>query len=191
MSSRFPAVLRRVVVLAVCALAVAGCGNKEKETTFSDTEGMYLDLGGLKYQVQISRQLNPQDVEDHNYLTGVPRELSRLAPGDSWFAVFIRVENGSDKYRQAAGSFTLKDTQDNTFLPVPVARTKPFGYHGGFVAPKNTLPPAQSPAQLNESIGGAMVLFKVPNASYANRPLELTIRNPKNPRDTASVDLDV
>ena len=74
---------------------------------------------------------------------------------------------------------------------MPIARINPFSYHGGFVAPKNTLPPQSSVAQANESIGGALVLFKVPTESYANRPLELTIRNPRNPTDTASVELDV
>jgi hypothetical protein len=183
--------MRRVLVLAACALVVAGCGNKEKVTKLADNEGIYVDLGGLQYQVEISRQLNPLDVEDHTYLTGVPRTLEHLASGDSWFGVFIRVENGSSRYKPAADSFVLRDTQDNTFLPVPIARTNPFSYQGGFVAPKNALPPRGSVAQLNQSVGGALVLFKVPNANYANRPLVLTIKNPRNQKDTASVDLDV
>ena len=184
---------RRVIVIAVAlfALVAAGCGNKKDQTKFADSEGLYLDLGGLKYQVEMSRQLNPSDVEDHTYLTGVPRTLANLAPGDSWFAVFIRVENNGDKYLPAADSFTLRDTQEDTVLPVPIARTNPVSYHGGFVAPKNTLPPASSVAQANESIGGALVLFRVPTESYANRPLELEIKNPRNPKDTASVELDV
>lgn len=183
--------IRRVALIAFAALLVAGCGNKQKATTFADTEGEYLDLGGLKYQVEMSRQLNPYDVEDHSYLSGIPRSLAKLGSGDSWFAVFIRVENGSDKYKRAAGSFVLKDTQGNTFLPVPISRTNPFSYHGGFVAPQNTLPPASSVALANESIGGALVLFKVPNSSYANRPLDLTIRNPGDQQQTATVELDV
>jgi hypothetical protein len=186
-------VSRRVLVIAVAlfALVGAGCGHKEDQTKFAENEGLYLDLGGLKYQVEMSRQLNPSDVEDHSYLTGVPRTLSSLAPGDSWFAVFIRVENNGDKYVPAADSFQLRDTQDHTFVPVPIARTNPFSYHAGFVAPKNTLPPASSVAQANESIGGSLLLFRVPTESYANRPLELTIKNPRNPHDTATVDLDV
>jgi hypothetical protein len=184
-------VIRRVLVLAACALVVGGCGNKQSEIKFSETEGLYLDLGGLKYQVQISRQLNPYDVEDRSYLEGVPSELARVAPGDSWFAVFIRVENGSGKALPAADSFKLSDTQEHTFLPVPIAKSNPFAYAATNVGPKSNLPPNQSVAQLNESIGGSLVLFKVPVAAYANRPLELTIKNPRNPRDTASVDLDV
>ena len=183
--------IRRVALIAFAALLVAGCGNKQAIRSFSDSEGDYLDLGGLKYQVQMSRQLNPYDVEDHAYLAGVPRSLAKVGPGESWFAVFIRVENGSDKYKRAAGSFVLKDTEGNTFLPVPISRANPFSYHGGFVAPKGNLPPNSSVAQANESVGGALVLFKVPNKSYANRPLEFTIRNPSNQNQTASVDLDV
>ena len=152
---------RRIAVIALAAVALfaSGCGNKEKVTRFADTEGEYLDLGGLKYQVQISRQLNPFDVEDHSYLIGVPRTLVHLNPGESWFAVFIRVENNSDKPVQAAGSFQLSDTQGHKFQPLPIARINPFGYHGGFVAPNNTLPPASSVAQANESINGSLVLF--------------------------------
>ena len=183
--------LRRLAIIAFAGLLIAGCGNKQATRTFSDSEGDYLDLGGLKYQVQMSRQLNPYDVEDHAYLAGVPRSLAHLGPNDSWFAVFIRVENLHNKPIQAAGSFVLKDTQGNTFLPVPISRTNPFSYHGGFVAPKGNLPPNSSVAQANTSVGGALVLFKVPNASYANRPLEFTIRNPSNQQQTASVDLDV
>jgi hypothetical protein len=184
-------VIRRVLVLAACALVVGGCGNKQDTTTFAENEGIYVDLGGLKYQVQISRQLNPADVEDHTYLTGVPRSLARLAPGESWFGVFIRIENPHGKHLPAADSFLLHDTQEKTFVPVPIARTNPFSYHGGFVAPHNSTPPPSSLAQANQSINGSLVLFKVPNSSYANRPLELVIKDPRNPTKTASVEIDV
>jgi hypothetical protein len=193
MFSSFPGVTRRlaVVLIAALALVAAGCGNKEDETKVADSEGLYLDLGGLKYQVQISRQLNPNDVEDRSYLEGVAPALAKLGRGDSWFAVFMRVENNGDKPLPAASTFTLRDTQDNTFVPVPIARFNPFAYRAAVIPPKNNLPPAQSVAQLNESIGGSLVLFRVPVESYANRPLELTIRNPRNPHDSARVDLDV
>ena len=41
------------------------------ETLHGATEGTYLDLGGLKYQVQISRLLNPSSIEDRAYLVGL------------------------------------------------------------------------------------------------------------------------
>src|SRR5690606_38371032 len=63
--------LRRVLALtAVSALALplAACGNKEEVVTHGHTEGSYLNVGNLTYQVQISRQLNPADVTDRSYL---------------------------------------------------------------------------------------------------------------------------
>ena len=48
------------------ALALAGCGDKLETRTVGETEGLYIDVGDLKYQVQISRIINPYDVEDRN-----------------------------------------------------------------------------------------------------------------------------
>ena len=43
--------------------------------------------------MQLSRELNPANVEDANYLQ-VPRRTQRtLKPGEEWFAVFIQVYN--------------------------------------------------------------------------------------------------
>ena len=68
--------LRLIVLCALFAgaLAAAGCGaNSETGIQQAATdEGQYLEVGGLKYQVQISRQLNPSDNEDRGYLVGVP-----------------------------------------------------------------------------------------------------------------------
>ena len=60
---------RRLVTLllvALAALVVGACGNKEDKTLHGATEGIYIDVGGLKYQVQISRVLNPTDREDRD-----------------------------------------------------------------------------------------------------------------------------
>lgn len=133
--------MRRLgVAVAVLALALAGCGDKKKAVTFTDNEGEYLDLGGLRYQVQLSRQLNPYDIEDKAYLQGIPASLAKLAPGDSWFAVFLRVENPHSHPVPAATSFLLRDTQNNTFVPVPIPAGNPFAYEGGTVQPKDNLP---------------------------------------------------
>ena len=89
---------RRLVTLllvAVAALVVGACGNKESETLHGDTEGIYIDVGGLKYQVQISRVLNPTDREDRDYLVDLPAG-EQLAADENWFAVFMRVENDGD-----------------------------------------------------------------------------------------------
>ena len=68
----------RVLLLAVASLALLSglpaCGNRHEVITDAETEGPYLNLGPLKYQVQISRQLNPDDLEDRVYLRGLPAD---------------------------------------------------------------------------------------------------------------------
>src|SRR3954471_20599161 len=114
---------RSIVALAAvaAALAITACGNKKAETLHGSTEGSYLDLGGMKYQVQISRLLNPASIEDKYYLTGVGASDRRLAAGQEWFAVFIRVENDGDKAARAATDYTITDTENNEFRPIRIA----------------------------------------------------------------------
>ncbi len=51
--------LLMVLVLAA-ALVAGGCGADKQETrTLGETEGTYIDVGGLKYQIQISRSSTP------------------------------------------------------------------------------------------------------------------------------------
>ena len=92
---RLAAAMRRclLLVIAVAALGVSGCGDKEQTITAGESEAAYVTLGDLQYQVQISRQLNPRDVEDRAYLTGIAPDQARLRPGESWFGVFLLVQN--------------------------------------------------------------------------------------------------
>jgi hypothetical protein len=172
------------------ALAITACGNKEAETLHGATEGSYLDLGGMKYQVQISRLLNPASIEDKYYLTGLGAGGGRLPAGQEWFAVFIRVENDGDKAARAATDYTITDTQNNKFRPIRIAPENPFAYRGGTLQPTDVLPAPDSPAGQG-SIQGALLLFKIPTRDFENRPLELAIRSADAPGKTATVDLDV
>ena len=184
--------MRRLLLIALLvAVPLAGCGNKESEVKSGETEAAYLDLGDLRYQIQISRQLNPRDVEDRAYLTGVDPAQARLGKDEAWFAVFVRVENPHEAAHVAATQFELSETSGKIYRPVRIARTNPFAYLGGSVAGHQTLPLNGSVAQANESINGALVLFKVKTASFANRPLELKILGPTVPQDVVTVDLDV
>jgi len=184
--------MRRLLLIALLvAVPLAGCGNKESEVKSGETESVYLDLGDLRYQVQISRQLNPQDVEDRAYLTGVDPAQAKLKKGESWFAIFVRVENPHERSLPSATQFELSETSGKIYRPVRIARTNPFAYVGGRVAGHGTLPDNGSVAQANESVNGALVLFKVKTASFDNRPLELKIFGPDVPQDVVTVDLDV
>jgi hypothetical protein len=185
--------MRRPFVLIAAlaaALAIGACGNKEAETLHGETEGSYLDLGGMKYQVQISRLLNPASVEDKYYFVGLPANQRQLPPGQEWFAVFIRVENDGEKAARAATEYTITDTQDTKFRPLRFSTDNVFAYRGGVLQPADILPAPDSPAGQG-SIQGALLLFKIPTRNLENRPLELSIRTPAAPGKTATVDLDV
>jgi hypothetical protein len=179
------------LVAVAVALTVSACGNKEAETLHGDTEGSYLDLGGMKYQVQISRQLNPASVEDRDYLVGLPRDQRQPPAGQEWFAVFMRVENDGEKPARAATDYTITDTQDTKFKPVQIPGENVFVYRGGGVLQPKAVLPAPDSAPGQGSIQGAMLLFKIPTRNLENRPLELSIRTPDAPGKVATVDLDV
>jgi hypothetical protein len=172
------------------ALAITGCGNKEPETLHGTTEGSYLDLGGMKYQVQISRLLNPASIEDKYYFVGVGAGDRQLPAGQEWFAVFIRVENDGEKAARAATDYVITDTQNTKFRPIRIGAENPFVYRGGTLQPTDVLPAPDSPAGQG-SIQGALLLFKIPTRNLENRPLELAIRSADAPGKTATVDLDV
>jgi|tagenome__1003787_1003787.scaffolds.fasta_scaffold20921323_2 hypothetical protein len=179
------------LAVVVLALAAAGCGNKQPTTLHGDTEGSYLDLGGLKYQIQISRLLNPGSIEDRAYLVGLNGAQRRLPAGQQWFGVFVRVENDGDRKNvRAATDFTIVDTQNNKFRPIALAPVNVFAYRGGTLQPKDVVPAPDSPPGQG-SIQGSLLLFKIPVANFENRPLELQIRSAAAPGKTATVDLDV
>lgn len=186
---------RRLLILLTLALAVAGlgaCGNKEEIVLRGETEGAYLDVGDppLKYQVQISRQLNPQDTEDRDYFVGLPDDEAELKGEEVWFAVFMRVQNDRDQRAQAADEFTIEDTQGNEYEPIELSDDNVFAYRPRPLEPKALLPAPDS-AAFENTIGGALLLYKIPRGSLENRPLELIIKSPTAPDRPGTVDLDI
>lgn len=181
-----------LVALLLVALGLAGCGNKPETRTIGETEGIYVDVGDLVYQVQISRILNPNDSEDRAYLRGLPPG-ERLGPGETWFAVFMRVSNEKEETIKPASSFRIVDTQENEYEPVELdPEANPFAYQPSPLRGGAVYPDSESAAFAN-SIQGSLVLFKVQFRSLQNRPLELLIDGPLPPplRESAIVDLDV
>lgn len=180
--------LPRLILLAAalaCALLATGCGNRVEVRTAGETEGLYIDVDELKYQVQISRYMNPDDVEDRAYFTGLP-EGTRLANDETWFGVFIRVSNSTDEEITPANEFEILDTQENVFRPVPL--DNPFAYKPDPIPPKGLIPQPDSVAATSTT-QGSLLLFKVKTSSLNNRPLELRFR--RGSGVTGIVDLDV
>ncbi len=102
----------------------------------------------------------------------------------------MRVENETDEELPAAEQFRIVDTQHTEFEPIEIdPEVNPFGYQPRPIPPGELLPELNSPPSDN-TIQGALVLFKVTVESLGNRPLELEIESDTG-GDNAVVDLDV
>jgi hypothetical protein len=189
--------LRRPLAVVLALLAsggLAGCGNHPDENARvvrAETEGLYLNIGDLKYQVQISRQLNPADLQDKPYLEGVPAAESVLKPDQVWFGVFMRVQNETSRPEPPSNDIQIVDTQEEVFRPVAIDPTNPFAYRSGDAVPaKDTVPLRDTPA-FDTPIRGSLILFKLTLTSLGNRPLELKIQGRTGRPQTGIIDLDV
>jgi hypothetical protein len=182
---------RLVLALALLATLVAtGCGQSEGET-HATTEGVYLDINGLLYQIEMSRYMNPSDIEDREYFKGLP--TAEAAPGgdEIWFGVWIRVQNVSDKPLPAADTWEIRDTLDNIYRPIPIdTDINVFAFQKGIEVPPNTVLPLASTAAAQGPIQGSLLLFKLKTDSLQNRPLELRFSNGSG-GTVGSYDIDV
>jgi hypothetical protein len=195
MSSRLSK-LPVVLCAALAALALGACGDSHTKVatgTYAGESGAnapYLNVGPLVYQVQLSRQLNPNNAEDESYLKGLTPVQRALLPGQEWFAVFIQVYNHTDTAHPGATNITISDTQNNVYAPIVPSFINEFAYRGGLVAANSQIPQpgtivADAPTQ------GALLLYKIGVVSLDNRPLQLKIVDPLNLSAYASAELDV
>jgi hypothetical protein len=185
-------VTRRLLTVLVlgAALALAGCANKLEVRTQGETEGLYIDVGDLKYQVQISRIINPDDIEDRHYLTGLPAGTLPPKGDEAWFGVWLRVQNTtSEKTFDTAEDFQIVDTQEREYEPIELEGNI-FAYAPERLGPNTVLPNSESPPGQGP-IQGSLLLFKLTTESLQNRPLEFKIVSPTDPNDVGIVDLDV
>ena len=188
---------RRLATLLVTVLAIAGlsaCGkhpDKNARVVRAETEGHYLDVGELKYQVQVSRALNPYDAQDKPYLVGVPAEEGELAPDEVWFAVFLRVQNETDRAQLPSAAIEIIDTQEQVFEPIGFEATNLFAYRSAEAIPAGEVLPLPNSPSYEIPARGALLLFRLKNATLDNRPLELKIENRGVKQQTGIIDLDV
>ncbi|HLH15534.1 MAG TPA: hypothetical protein VKV16_12135 [Solirubrobacteraceae bacterium] len=185
-----------VLPALLAALALSACGSSHNRVTTgtyageSGANAPYLSVGPLEYEVQLSRELNPANREDATYLQGLTPAQQKLETGEEWFAVFVQVYNNTRQAHPAANSFTVSDTQENTYTPLVPDETNPFAYRGGTLAAHSMLPLPGTIAD-NDPAQGLLLLYKIKIVSLDNRPLELKIVNPENPGESASAELDV
>jgi hypothetical protein len=182
-----PAAMRRIPSIALCLLAailVAGalgaCGNDEEETQVA--EGEPLELGGLSYNVQLTRFLNPDDPEDAEYLVDQPAPK----PETYYLGVFMVVGNESDEPLPSAGSYTVIDTINTQYKPLPT--DSPYALDVGTEVPaEGELPLPDTTAQTGPN-EGSLLIFRVEDDVSENRPLRLKISGPSG---TGEVLLDI
>lgn len=194
--SRPPARLSLLALALLSALLLGACGDSHSKVTAGTYAGEsgqnapYLDVGPLVYEVQLSRELNPNNSEDAAYLQGLSAGQRTLAAGQEWFAVFVQVYNNTSRAHPSAGELTIADTQGNVYRPVVSSQANPFTYRPALVPAKGVLPPPDTTAS-NGATQGALLLYRIQTVSLDNRPLELRVVDPSNPARTASAELDV
>jgi hypothetical protein len=174
------ALLVGVAMLCAAAASLSACGGEEDELEV--VEGEPVDLGGVEYNVVISRFLNPDDAEDAEYLVGEPEP----GPDDLYLGVFLQIANEGEDSVEVSDDFTVVDTRDTEYEPV--ATESPYALEATTLEPDDELPPPDSTAATGP-IQGSMVLFLINEASTENRPLELEIPGPSG--ETGLVELDI
>jgi hypothetical protein len=185
-----------VLPVLLAALALGACGDSHTKVTTgtyageSGVNAPYLDVGALKYEVQLSRELNPTNVEDAAYLQGLSAAESKLEPGQEWFGVFVQVYNKSSHSARAAETLTISDTQGNVYAPVAASPVNHYAYRGGVVRPEGQIPEPDTTTYFSPT-QGALLLYKIKVSSLDNRPLEIKIVNPEDVAEKASAELDV
>jgi hypothetical protein len=195
---------RLIHLLIACSLLAAvasGCGTKGEDHD-PVREGIATDLKGLDYNVFITRQLNPKDVEDSDYYDGpeeagecartgtervlTPEERVQRCP-TALFGVFIQVCNETSdgevqsareptevEGREFGGDFEIEDAQGNKFEPIAMPESNVFAYRSEAV-PKGECIPRAGSAAATAPTGGSLLVFRLPVAATENRPLELNI----------------
>ena len=171
-----------LLALLLLVVGVSACGY-ESDSKHVD-EGQSVELGELKYNVTFSRYLNPNDSEDEAYLVGQPE-----APkGESYFGIFLEVQNESDEPQVLPSAVKITDVDDNEYevLESESIFALPFD---GEVEAEEQVPKLDTTAQLG-AIEGSLALFLLPEEASENRPLTLHIPGGEG-EEEAEVKLDL
>jgi hypothetical protein len=196
--------IRLVLACALLALVAAGCGTKG-ENKDPVREGIATNLGGLDYNVFITRQLNPKSVEDKDYFNGseeseecaakpgsatppqlTPAERVQRCP-TNLYGVFIQVCNettdGAPKAAREATSIEGREFGgDFEIEDAQGNKFEPLALPPTNVFAYRSRPlrkgdciPAAGSAAFSSPTAGALLVFRIPVAATENRPLELSV----------------
>lgn len=177
---------RIALLTALCALAaglvVAGCGSSGEQEELESAEGQHVELGGLIYNVAITRFLNPDDTEDAEYLVGQePPE-----PGQSYLGVFLTVINRGEETLPSADGYVVASSGDTRYFPL--SSESPYALEIGAEVPGEDKLPTPDSTAATGPIEGSMLVFLVDDAISESRPLRLEIESGD---ETHEVELDI
>ena len=183
---------RAAVCILVLAslLALSACKKKEPGVEEPAREGLAIDVGGVAYNVFLTRELNPEITPDQAYYNGKP-----AGEGRALYGVFIQVcNNEGGEAKMSTDDFHVEDNQGNEFEPVELDEENPFAYRPRKLAKGDCIPADGSVAQQGPT-GGSMLLFEFPLENTENRPLELDIHGPYDfatgKRESKQIELDL
>jgi hypothetical protein len=169
--------LRIVACAAPLALGVAACGRVNVPPS-SENNGVYVNAGPVTYQLEISRTLNQYSTEDSEYVKGVPPADASIGPTQLWYGVFLWAKNQTNRPQVTSDNVDIVDTQNDHYYPVPLnPALNPYAWTAQTLAPGATEPAPNTVASFGPTQGG-LLLFKLPDTIYDNRPLTLEIRGP-------------
>jgi hypothetical protein len=193
LAARLYAPFRRPL-LAVCGLAlilgVGACGRVLDPPT-AENNGVYVEAGPITYQLQVSRLLNQYSTEDSQYVKGLSPSEAKLNSSELWYGVFLWAKNQGNRAAKTTDNFDIVDTLGNTYYPVHLNSTlNPYAWSAQTLAPGETQPGPDTPASYGPT-QGELVLFKMNESIYSNRPLTLQIRSPSNGKVWARISLDL
>jgi hypothetical protein len=179
-------------VLALAGAAVSGCGANPRENNAS-REGLPERVGKIDYNVYITRELNLRDVEDSGYYNG-----PEAPPGFALYGVFLTACNPAESAISPdvppSSDFTVIDTQGNRFRPLTLPPANIWAYHARPLKHQACIPKAGTLTSSGPT-NGSLLIFKLPLATLENRPLDLEIVSPPDPRtgrpETGRIELDI
>lgn len=170
-------------------LSACGLANRIEHPTTADGEQLYVDAGPITYQVQLTRELNPYSTEDSQYLVSAPSPLS-IAPNQLWFAVFLRGLNQSGHTQTTASNFQIVDSEGTVYRPVHLnPALNQYAWRAMTLQPNQVEPNPDSTAAYGPT-QGSLLLFKLDDSVFSNRPLTLDIfASGQSKPTTVSLDL--
>jgi hypothetical protein len=179
-------------LLLAVALAACGIGHKEAHPTVADANnnGGYVDAGPVTYQLQISRVLNQYGTEDSQYVKGLPAGTTPPTAQQTWYGVFLWAKNQTHRNQRTSDNFVVTDTQGNRYYPIQLNHNvNPYAWTSQTLRPLAIEPGPDTTASFGPTQGG-LLLFKIGNSAYSNRPLTLEILSNSNQK-LASISLDL